>query len=129
MSLKLPPRPARPPADPALTVVNLVLLLIFFFLLTGQDNGAVAELDLARTSDIPAGQFPPPVLEVLGPDDYRLDGQPVTPDLLATALPGDDRPVHLMIARDAPSGLLLSVFRRPELSDRPVRLVTQRQAP
>lgn len=126
MSLRLPQRTGRMRIDPAYAIVNIVLLLIFFFLVSGREQEIDSQLQLAETTELPAGNAPPPTLEIISANNWILNGQPVRPELLAAALPADDQPIHLLIDRSANSGLLLQVLNRPELADRPIRLVTRR---
>lgn len=126
MSLRLPQRTGRMRIDPAYAIVNIVLLLIFFFLVSGREQEIDSQLQLAETTELPAGNAPPPTLEIISTNNWILNGQPVRPELLAAALPADDQPIHLLIDRSANSGLLLQVLNRPELADRPIRLVTRR---
>ncbi|WP_405402636.1 ExbD/TolR family protein [Paracoccus sp. Ld10] len=126
MSLNLPVRTARVRIDPALAIVNVVLLLIFFFLVSGREQRALGDLELSQTSQLPNAALPSPVLELHPSGDWLLDGQPVQPDLLAAALPDGEAPVHVMIDRDAPAHQLMDLLRRPELAARPLRLVTLR---
>ena len=126
MSLRLPVRPRRMHIDPAYAIVNLVLLLIFFFMVSGQETRLTTQVELAETQALPPGKLPPPLLEIISDNDWRLDGQPIRPELLAAALPASDIPVHLLIDRSAPAELLLAILRRPELTDRQIRFVTRR---
>lgn len=128
MSLGLPSRRARLRMDPALAIVNVVLLLIFFFLVSGQEARIFGDLELPSSRALPAGQLPSPVLEVLPSGQWRLDGLAVQPELLAAALPPGDAPLHVVIDRQAPSGRLIELLSLPELADRPLRLVTEREA-
>ncbi|SEN95574.1 biopolymer transport protein ExbD [Paracoccus alcaliphilus] len=125
MSLNLPRREPHMRLDPALAIVNIVLLLIFFFLAAGQDSPPPRDLQLAETSELPAGALPAPVLELRGTDQWLLDGDPILPDLLAAALAGQDGPLHVVIDRQAPSSLLLELLRRPEVEGHDIRLVTR----
>ena len=127
MILGLTPRRATLRMDPALAIVNVVLLLIFFFLVSGQEGRVFAELDLPDSRSLPAGQLPSPVLEVLPSGQWRLDGVMVQPALLAAALPPGDAPLHVVMDREAPSARLFELLSRPELSERPLRLVTERR--
>ena len=126
------PRPmtkVRP--DASLAIVNIVLLLIFFFLATGQLlNPPSQNVDIAETSDLPLDQLPAPILVVQPDGEWQLDGEPVAPDLLGVALAGMEAPVvlHILIPRDAPAGSLLSIANRPELAAHEMRLVTLRTA-
>lgn len=129
MGLSLPRRPGLSRIDPALAVVNIVLLLIFFFLSAGQPDSAAGRVELARTRHLPPDSLPAPVLELAGPEQWFLDGQPVRPELLAAALDGQDLPLHVMIDRHAPAGLLLELMRSPGIEGRDIRLVTRPEGP
>lgn len=132
MSLRLaPPRP-RARMDVSLAIVNLVLLLIFFFLISGRMDAPTGHrVDVAHTHDLPLDQLPSPVLVVAQDGDWQLDGVPVSPELLALALEAlaPDLPVHLVIDRSAPAENLAALLGRPELARRMVRLVTVRGGP
>lgn len=132
MSLRLPTydRPVR--LDVSLAIVNIVLLLIFFFLVLGRlDPAELRETDIALTLDLPLDQLPPPVLVIREQDDWLLDGEIVSPDLVAIALDtmAEDQPLHLVMDRFAPAGLLAMVLAHPGLSERNIRLVTRRASP
>jgi len=119
-------RPARP-LDVSLAIVNIVLLLIFFFLVTGRLlNPASADVDLSETSELPLDQLPSPILVVTATGEWQLDGASIVPTLLPVALDALPQPVvlHLMINRAAPSTLLINLLNRPELNDVEIRLVT-----
>ncbi|MDO5622833.1 MAG: biopolymer transporter ExbD [Paracoccus sp. (in: a-proteobacteria)] len=126
MSLNLPPRPARPRAEAALAIINIVLLLVFFFLLSGQNRPVPAGIILPETVALPAGTLPPLTLELHGGGEWRIEGQAIAPELLGAALPPGDAPVHLATDRDLPAGELMQALRSPELAGRQIRLVTQR---
>ena len=116
--------------DVSLAIVNIVLLLIFFFLATGQLlNPPTQGVDLAETSELPLDQLPSPILIVHDDGRWELDGQPVAPDLLGTALADVSLPVtlHILIAGAAPAGSLMAIVNRPELASAELRLVTLRQ--
>lgn len=129
MSLHLPSRrDRRVQVDSALSIVNIVLLLIFYFLLTGQAPRVETPLQLARTAALSAEELPSPVLEIRGPQDWLLDGAAIGPEMLPAALASSPGPVHLLIDRAAPSSLLMAVLRRPELADHDLRLVTLKES-
>lgn len=125
------PRPQhRVQMDVAYAVVNIVLLLIFFFLATGRlVNPVRPEFSLAETSELPLDALPAPILVVGRGGDWQLDGRDLSPELLGAALGALPQPVvlHILINRDAPAGALVSVINRPELQDVSLRLVTLRQ--
>lgn len=111
-------------ADTSLAIVNIVLLLIFYFLIAGQDPKVETGLDLASTTALSPESLPSPVLEVLGPEEWRLDGTPIQPEMLPGALADASGPVHLLMDRTVPAGLLVGLMRRPELAGHEIRLVT-----
>lgn len=129
MSLSLPRRPALARLDPALAIVNIVLLLIFFFLGAGQPARPPGELQLAQTRLLPAAVLPSPVLELHGAERWLLDDQPILPELLPAALALHDGPLHVMIDGQAPASLLLDLLRHPGLEGRDLRLVTRPDGP
>lgn len=128
MSLNLPSRMGRRvQADSSLAIVNIVLLLIFYFLLAGQAPGVRTTLDLSSTATLSVENLPAPVLEIRGAQDWRLDGAAIRPEMLPAALADAPGPVHLLMDRAAPSSLLMQVLRRPELADHDIRLVTLKE--
>lgn len=127
MSVQLPQPRARVRLDVSLAIVNIVLLLIFFFLATGRLlNPDSADIDVAETTELPLDQLPSPIL-VIGPTgEWSLDGTPLAPELLGAALQTLPQPVtlHLLINRSEPANTLLAILNRPELRDVSLRLVT-----
>lgn len=123
----LPQKTRHMQTDTSLAIVNIVLLMLFFFLATGSlMNSPGYGVDLAETMDLPIDQLPRPVL-VVGPGGtLTLDEVPVAPDLLATAVQDLDI-VHLLIAGDAPAQDLLDLLARPGLEHLDIRLVTLRR--
>lgn len=114
--------PLKP--DVSLFIVNIVLLLILFFLATGSlvatpDQG----VKLSETKDLPIDQLPSPVLVVEEDGTLTLDGEPVASDNLVQALAGQ-RILHLLIDRTAPALDLLELVDRPGLENLDIRLVT-----
>lgn len=116
--------------DPSLAIINVVLLLIFFFLVTGQfiaDNAGA--IDIAITTDLPFDQLPRPIL-VIGPGGtLQLDGVTVAPELLGVAVDALPQPVtlNILVDRSAPAQTLLQLIGRPELAQIDIRLVTLRE--
>lgn len=113
--------------DVSLAIVNIVLLLIFFFLATGRlMNPIIADLKLSETSVLPLDQLPKPILIINADGSWLLDGADITPELLDLAL--DDLPqpliLHLLINGSAPANTLISIVNRPELQKAEIRLVT-----
>jgi biopolymer transport protein ExbD len=113
--------------DVSLAIVNIVLLLIFFFLATGRLLNPVGpEVDLSETTELPLDQLPSPILVVAEDGTWQLDGQDVARDLLGVALDSLEQPVtlHLLMDRNAPANAMISVLNLPELAEREVKLVT-----
>ncbi|MGL4322074.1 MAG: hypothetical protein ACRCS3_14540 [Paracoccaceae bacterium] len=116
--------------DVSYSIVSIVFLLMFFFLLTGQAQNRIAQnMALAETSELPLDRLPSPILIVGDAGAWALDGKPVAPDLLALALQALPQPVilHVLIGKEAPAESLLSVVTRPDLANVELRLVTLRR--
>jgi len=129
--MRMLPRPAEKVGlDFSLAIVNIVLLLILFFLATGRLlNPPAEDVDLAETSELPLDELPTPILVVASDGAWELDGVPVAPDLLGLAVADLPQPVtlHVMINRDAPAATLMEVLANPDLADTEMRLVTLRK--
>lgn len=113
--------------DVSLAIVNIVLLLIFFFLATGRLMNPISpDLKLSETSELPLDQLPKPILIINADGSLTLDGEDVTPELLDLALEDLPQPLilHLLINRSASANSLLSVVNLPELQKAEIRLVT-----
>jgi biopolymer transport protein ExbD len=126
MALNLPPRRReRAHIDTSLSIVNIVLLLLFFFMIVGQTAKPDPGLALPATEDLPLEQLPKPILVIERGGNWLLDGEPVSPELLPAALPGGPGQVlHLMIDRNAPAQLLVGALQNPVLAEYELRLVT-----
>ncbi|MFV0301286.1 MAG: ExbD/TolR family protein [Paracoccus sp. (in: a-proteobacteria)] len=131
MSVSLPPRRRHTTIDVSLAIVNIVLLLIFFFLVTGQISAERPSdnIDLPVSSNLPLDQLPRPLLMVTPGGEWLLDGAEVAPDLLGVALDALPEPLtlHLLLDRGAPADLLVAVLRNPALAQRSVQLVTLKE--
>lgn len=127
----LPPGHKKMEMDVSYSIVSIVFLLMFFFLLTGQMQNRTAQgMALAETSELPLDRLPSPILIVGDAGAWSLDGNPVAPDLLALALQNLEQPVilHVLIGKEAPAESLLSVVTRPDLANVELRLVTLRRS-
>jgi biopolymer transport protein ExbD len=120
-----PPRKTRP--DVSLAIVNIVLLLILFFLATGtlMNASSVDGVELSQTRDLPLDQLPSPILVVEPTGTLLLDGEPVSPELLAASLT-EAQVLHVLIDRTAPAQDLLELLARPGLDRLDIKLVTVR---
>lgn len=135
LSSKIPSNEkSRHQVDFSLATVNIVLLLVFFFLITGTlvetDELAV---DLAQTEDLPIDRLPRPLLLMKDAETWSLDGESVTAATLALAvedsferLESPSRTLHLLPDRSLAAGDLVAVLRRPDLADVEIKLVTLR---
>lgn len=125
------PKPSKPiKLDVSLAIVNIVLLLILFFLATGQLlNPPSSDIDIAETSELPLDLLPSPILVVGDTGTWELNGQPVAPDLIDVAIATLPQPVtlHILINRQAPATSLLDVMNTPALANVEMRLVTLRK--
>ena len=120
-----PHRPRRQP-DFSLAIVNIVLLLVFFFLITGSlvQQGETS-VSLAETSDLPLERLPRPLLLIDKQGEMALDGQAVSADRLAAAL-GQTLPEALYVLADGnlSADRLMALTTRPDLQGVSIRLVT-----
>lgn len=123
-----PPPPPRAAPDFSLATVNIVLLLVLFFLVAGtiveQDETGIA---LPETTDLPLERLPRPLLRLTDTGGWVLDGQAldrasVIAQLQATA----PKRLHLLVARDLPADLLLDTVRALDPAGVPISLVTLR---
>ena len=121
----LPPRPVQHKPDTSLAIVNIVLLLLFFFLTTGTlASGPDTQVHLPATQEMPSGHLPTPILEVGDGGILRLDGAVISlPDLSDAFSTGQI--LHVLMDGTAPALDLLELLARPEFSDLDIRLVTR----
>lgn len=120
----LPPKTEPIKPDVSLFIVNIVLLLILFFLATGSlVNTPDMGVRLSETRDLPIDQLPSPVLVVGDDGSLTLDGVAVTTDGLQQALAGEEV-LHLLIDRSAPALDLITLIDRPAFRELDIRLVT-----
>lgn len=131
MSLRLPARRRVSQIDVSLAIVNIVLLLIFFFVVSGQEYADMGDVNLSETSVLPLERLPKPLLVIDRAGEWSLDGEPITPELLPIALQeqGGAGDLFLVLDRAAPASQLIAALNRPELEPFRLRLVTLRQGP
>lgn len=118
-----PPTPTIRP-DVSLFIVNIVLLLILFFLATGSlVNTPDMGVRISETRDLPIDQLPSPVLVVEDNGALTLDTVPVSvadlPDVLS-----EETILHILIDKTAPALDLLELIDRPGMENLDIRLVT-----
>ena len=117
--------------DFALAQVNIVLLLVLFFLVVGTIvETSEQAVKLPETTDLPLERLPRPLLLIDGSDTWQLDGEAMTPIETVTYLienPENLRQVNLLVAQDFPADALFDVLRRLEDTGLGVALVTIKQ--
>ena len=122
----LPSQERRIQLDVSLAIVNIVLLLIFFFLATGSlMNAPTYGVDLSETEELPIEILPKPILILDRAGQMSLDSLPIESDALAAAVDGAPL-LHVLIDRVAPAQGLVDLLTRPELDATEVKLVTIR---
>lgn len=110
--------------DSSLAIVNIVLLLIFFFLATGTlISSDSVEIDLPETTELPLDLLPKPLLTVDANAEMKLDGIPLEVGTLAEALI-DYPTLHVLADRDLGAGTLLDLLAAENLIAVSVKLVT-----
>ncbi|MBP0616737.1 biopolymer transporter ExbD [Jiella mangrovi] len=113
--LSLSRKRRRPRSDPAIPTINVVFLLLLFFILAGTVTAPQeAAIDPARTGDGPGGRLPRPLLTITTDAALGLDGQSISRDGLGAAVAelarqsDGKRPViHVLAARDLPADTLV----------------------
>lgn len=122
--LRLPPKRPRHEPDAALAIVNIVLLLIFFFLATGSlVNSDSVDIALPQTSELPLDQLPRPLLVVGDEGEMTLDGEPVAPGELNGLLLDFPR-LHVLADKELGAARLLEILAAERLIATEVKLVT-----
>ncbi len=120
----LPPPSSKTGMDTSLAIVNIVLLLVFFYLATGSIlNSPDFGVDLSETSELPIDRLPQPILIVASDGSLSLNGDPIASEDLAFALI-DDPVLHLMMEKEASAADLLDILAREDLFATEIRLVT-----
>jgi biopolymer transport protein ExbD len=123
---RLLPPPRRKEADFSLAIVNIVLLLVFFFLITGSlvQSGEI-EINLAETSELPLERLPRPLLLIDASGAMALDGVPLEADQIAANL-GESLPeaLYLLADGDLSADQLMALTTRPDLAGLSLRLIT-----
>ena len=132
------PAPApRRRHDFALTMINIVFLLLLFFLTTGSlTNRDEAQSGVPVTKDLPLERLPRPLLLLQRDGGLSLDGHPVTADTAgaaaqnAVAAKGKaDAALNVLADPTIPASALLALAERLRGEGLSIRLVTVRQAP
>jgi len=122
--LLLPKQEKKAHMDFSLAIVNIVLLLILFFLATGQlMNAPPSAVDLSTTSQLEIETLLSPTLVVERGGAMVLNGEDVEVDDLVAALSGEVR-LYVLIEGNAPAIELLRVLAIEGMDQLEVQLVT-----
>lgn len=101
--------------DAMLPLINLVFLLLMFFILAGRlTDDPLPELPQSQGTE--GGEQPSVDLIVAGPEQWRINGDPISSGRLIQRLevtPGD-RPLRIGATRELSMASLESLFRRLE---------------
>ncbi|MBT0957252.1 biopolymer transporter ExbD [Alphaproteobacteria bacterium KMM 3653] len=122
----------RPPRRPdfGLAQVNIVLLLVLFFLVVGTIvETDELSVDLSKTEDLPLERLPRPLLLIAPDGTWALDGQAmsaaeVAEALSAPAAEGQPNAVYILAPQDLPADSLIAAMEALVPTGRAVSLVT-----
>ena len=121
---RLPERILKKKIDSSLAIVNIVLLLIFFFLSTGSlINSRGVAVSLPETTVLPLDLLPKPLLSVSVEGEMFLDGELLEVGALAAALI-DSPTLHVLADRELRAITLLDILAAEALIAFDVQLVT-----
>lgn len=127
MSL-IPPRPKRARPDFALPIINIVFLLLLFYLATGSlIKPAELETNAPLTETLPLELLPRPLLLAAADGSLLLDGVPVAvADLSETArrATASGGPLNVLADRAMPGRDFLGLLARIDAAGIPVRIVS-----
>lgn len=124
--------PKKPPPDFGLAQVNIVLLLVLFFLVVGTIvETDELQVDLSETSKLPLERLPRPLLLIRGPGDWSLDGadldQAAVIETLSQPAPeGQPNAVFILAPQNLPADRLVAAQQVLAPTGRAVVLVTLR---
>ena len=122
--MRLPTPGKKREMDSSLAIVNIVLLLIFFFIATGSIlNSRTVEVALPETTELPLDLLPQPLLTVSLTGEMTLNGDPIEAGALAPALI-DDPILHVLTDKELNATMLLEMLDAEALIAVEVRLVT-----
>lgn len=120
------PQPVQ--IDLSLAIVNIVLLLILFFLATGRLlNPTETDVAPPETRDLPFEELPQPLLVVYENERLSLNGNDVQAQNLRAAIVQqltEPYLLHILIDGAAPAHRLLRLMEDPAFADVELRLVT-----
>lgn len=131
------PRPIRPKAEPTIALINVVFLLLVFFLIAGQLSPPLdQDIELPSVAKLPPTQAPDALI-IAADGSLRHKGQPTTLDAFwqqhaQSKLGAEDAPdpatrLRLIPDRRAEAATLLNVAQGlRDLGARDIWIVTQK---
>ena len=123
--------------DFTLTMINIVFLLLLFFLTTGSlSNRDETQATVPETHTLPMERLPRPLLLLENDGRMLLDGQPVSRQELvaaakkATAATGRaDTPLSILAQREMSAATFLNIAETLRANRVPLQIVTVHTAP
>ena len=132
----IPVPPPRRRHDFTLTMINIVFLLLLFFLTTGSlTNREEAQSAIPVTRNLPLERLPRPLLLLQDDGALFLDGKPVPENAIAdearraVEAAQADTMLSLLTSPDMPAGPLLALAEKLRTSGLAVQIVTLREPP
>jgi len=134
METGLVPRNKAPAADFSLAIINVVFLLLFFFILTGNIVQRVEmEVRPPNTQRLPLERLPRPLIVVSGLGILHLDGLEITEGVLLETIAksrankkGDFDTLNILADGKFQAKAFLSVIEPLRRTGLPIRIVTVR---
>ena len=120
------PRSERPAAklDASLAIVNVVLLLIFFFIASGSMlSSRGTQISLPETVELPLDMLPEPLL-IISEDGTMVLGDVLVPQGGLAEATLDHPILHILAERDAPARRVMEILDAENLIAVELRLVT-----
>lgn len=124
----LPPPTRRPAPDFSLATVNIVLLLVLFFLVAGTIVAVTEQgIELPETVDLPLAELPRPLIVLAVDGTTALDGEVLGMAAILDRLAAEGaEQVYLLTARETPALRLLETLAVLEPAGITSSLVTLR---
>ncbi len=110
--------------DASLAIVNVVLLLIFFFIASGSMlSSRGTQIVLPETAELPLDMLPEPLL-IISEDGTMVLGDAVIPEGGLADATLDYPILHILAERDAPAWRVMEILDNENLIAVELRLVT-----
>jgi len=114
--------------DSSLTIVNIVLLLLLFFIATGSViSSGDLKVELPFSKELPLDLLPKPLLQITDDGSMLLDGV-LIPSGALSAKTVDYPVLHIVSDRDTKAKLVLETLATEQLVAVELRLVTIHRA-